>query len=80
VADASGAAVPGLTVTAANQATNLGYTGVTNEAGNYIITSVPISTYVIATKLQGFKSVQSTSDAVGRADGARRLHAGAGGT
>ena len=48
VSDESGAAVPGLT-TATNQATNIGYTGVTNEAGNYIITSVPISTYVIAT-------------------------------
>src|SRR4030095_9717852 len=36
------------------------YTGGPNEAGNYIITSVPIGTYVIATGLQGFKSVQST--------------------
>ena len=60
VSDESGAAVPGLTVTATNRATNIGYTGVTNEAGNYIITSVPIGTYVIATELQGFKSVQST--------------------
>ena len=60
VSDASGAAVPGLTVTATNQATNIGYTGVTNEAGNHIITGGPIGTYVIATKLQGFKSVQST--------------------
>src|SRR4029434_544006 len=60
VSDESGAAVPGLTVTATNQATNIGYTGVTNDAGNYIITSVPIGTYLIATELQGFKSVQST--------------------
>src|SRR4029450_12841080 len=59
VSDESGAAVPGLTVTATNQATNIGYTGVTNETGDYIITSVPIGTYVIATELQGFKSVQS---------------------
>ena len=34
--------------------------GVTNEAGNYIITSVPIGTYVITAELQGFKTVQST--------------------
>ena len=60
VSDETGAAVPGLTVTATNQATNIGYTGVTNEAGNYIITGVPIGTYMIATELQGFKSVQST--------------------
>ena len=31
VSDASGAAVPGLTVTATNQATNIAYTGVTND-------------------------------------------------
>ena len=37
VSDASRAALPGLTVTATNQATNVAYTGVTNEAGNYII-------------------------------------------
>ena len=60
VSDASRAALPGLTVTATNQATNIPYTGVTNESGNYIITSVPIGTYVITAELQGFKSVQST--------------------
>ena len=59
VSDASGAAAPGLTVTATNQATNIAYTGVTNEAGNYVITSVPIGDYVIAAELQGFKGVQS---------------------
>ena len=60
VSDASGAGIPGLSVTATNQATNIAYTGVTNEAGNYIITSVPIGAYVIAAELQGFKSAQST--------------------
>jgi hypothetical protein len=60
VSDASRAALPGLTVTATNQATNVAYTGVTNEAGNYIITSVPIGAYVISAEMQGFKSVQST--------------------
>src|SRR5436190_1944728 len=48
VSDESGGAVPGLTVTAVNQATNIAYTGVTNTAGNYIMTSVPIGAYVIA--------------------------------
>ena len=59
VTDASGAALPGLTVTATNQATNIAYTGVTNDAGNYVITSVPIGAYVIAAQLQGFKAVQA---------------------
>ena len=41
VTDQSGAAAPGVTVTATNQATNVEYTAVSNEAGNYTITSVP---------------------------------------
>ncbi|MPZ19950.1 MAG: hypothetical protein GEV06_18850 [Luteitalea sp.] len=60
VSDDSGAAVPGLTVTATNQATNITYTGVTNEAGNYVMTSVPIGTYIVAVDMEGFKGVQST--------------------
>ena len=48
VSDQSGAAIPGLSVTATNQATTIVYVGVTNQAGNYIITGVPIGDYVIA--------------------------------
>jgi hypothetical protein len=59
VSDASGAAIPGLSVSAVNQATNIAYTGVTNEAGNYIITGMPIGTYVVSAALQGFKGAQS---------------------
>ena len=59
VSDESGGAVPRLTVTATNQATNIAYTGTTNQAGNYIITSVPIGIYVITADLQGFKGAQS---------------------
>src|SRR5713101_3030535 len=44
VSDQSGAKVPGATVTAINQATNVAYTTVSNEAGNYSITSVPVGT------------------------------------
>jgi phosphatidate phosphatase APP1 len=62
VTDNTGGSVPGLTVTATNQATNIAYTGVTNDSGNYIITSVPIGSYVISVDLQGFKSVQSKAD------------------
>jgi len=60
VSDESGGAVPGLTVTATNQATNIAYTGVTNAAGNYFITGLSIGGYVISAELQGFKRVQST--------------------
>src|SRR5213594_732498 len=57
VSDQSGAKVPGATVTATNQATNVAYTAVSNEAGNYSITSVPVGTYVIKAELSGFKTV-----------------------
>ena len=59
VSDPSGAPAPGVIVTATNQATNIAYTGVTNQAGNYVITSVPIGEYVISAALTGFKGAQS---------------------
>jgi len=43
VADQSGATVPGATVTATNQATNVTYTATSNNAGNYTVTSLPVS-------------------------------------
>ena len=42
VTDQSGAAAPGVTVTATNQATNVEYTAVSNATGNYDILSVPV--------------------------------------
>src|SRR5262245_5267949 len=56
VADQSGAAVPGATVTATNQATNVNYNAVSNETGNYTITSVPVGTYILKAELSGFKT------------------------
>ncbi|HVR69964.1 MAG TPA: carboxypeptidase-like regulatory domain-containing protein, partial [Vicinamibacteria bacterium] len=54
--DQSGAAAPGVTVTATNQGTNVPYTAVSNDAGNYTITSVPVGTYVVKAELSGFKT------------------------
>src|SRR2546425_5123809 len=56
VTDQTGATVPGATVTATNQATNVIYTAVSNEAGNYTVTSLPIGTYVVKVELSGFKT------------------------
>jgi hypothetical protein len=56
VTDQSGAALPGATVTATNQATNVSYTTVSNEAGNYTITSVPLGSYVVKAELASFKT------------------------
>ena len=56
VTDQSGATVPGATVTATNQATNVAYTAVANEAGNYTVTSLPLGIYVVKSELSGFKT------------------------
>ena len=57
VSDQSGAAVPGATVTATNEATGVAYTAVSNEAGNYTVTSLPLGVYVIKAELAKFKTV-----------------------
>jgi hypothetical protein len=59
VTDETGAAVPGATVTATNQATNVEYTSVSNDAGSYTMTSLPVGTYVIKAELSRFKTAAS---------------------
>src|SRR2546422_2622401 len=56
VSDQPGASVPGATVTATNQATNVAYTAVANDAGNYNISSVPVGMYVVKAELPGFRT------------------------
>jgi hypothetical protein len=56
VTDASGGVVPGATVTATNAATNVEYTAVSNNAGNYTIQSVPVGSYVVKAELASFKT------------------------
>src|SRR6476469_6994087 len=56
VTDTSGAVVPGATVTATNEATNVAYTAVSNDAGNYTISSLPVGAYVIKAELARFKT------------------------
>ena len=56
VTDDSGAAVPGATVTATDQATNVAYTGISNEAGNYTVSSLPVGTYIVKVELSRFKT------------------------
>jgi hypothetical protein len=56
VTDESGAAVPGVTVTATNEATNVESVAVTNEAGNYTITPLVVGAYTIKAELTGFRT------------------------
>lgn len=54
-ADASGAVVPSVRVTATNTATNLVRETVTNEGGDYTLTNLPVGTYTIAAEGANFK-------------------------
>ena len=55
IVDETGATLPGVTVTATNQATNVEHVAVTNQAGNYTITPLTVGTYVIKAELAGFR-------------------------
>ena len=56
ITDQTGAVVPGATVTATNQATNVDYTAISNDAGNYTVSFLPVGTYVVKAELSRFKT------------------------
>ena len=60
IADGSGAAVPGATVTIKNEDTGLELTAVTDETGTYTIRNVAGGTYTLKASLQGFKEFVQT--------------------
>jgi len=47
VTDSNGAVIPGASVTATNSATNLSRTTSTNDEGDYVISSLPVGSYVV---------------------------------
>src|SRR4051812_37327539 len=55
VKDAQGGLVPGATVVATNQQTQLNWTAVSDQTGFYTFPNLPPGKYTIATELQGFK-------------------------
>ncbi len=54
VQDASGGALPGITVTALNTGTNVKSTGVTNSSGDYRISNLPPGNYDVSAGATGF--------------------------
>jgi hypothetical protein len=60
VTDQSGGAVPGVTVTATNTATNDARTAVTSTEGVYQLSALTVGTYELAFQLDGFKSMRRT--------------------
>src|SRR5205809_5646810 len=61
VADASGALIPGVTVTATNTGTGIVNTVVSNESGAYNFASLQPGTYKVTAELSGFQT-QTYSD------------------
>src|ERR1700719_716503 len=57
-ADESGAALPGVTVTATNMGTNQARTAVTDRGGRYYIGALQPGSYTIAAELTGFAAQQ----------------------
>ena len=57
VADESGAALPGVTVTATHNATGFNRSVVTGSDGSYRFQSLPVGTYTVTADLSGFASV-----------------------
>src|SRR5262249_17021812 len=60
VKDQSGALLPGVEVTVTQTATGGKRSTVTNETGNYVLTSLPIGPYMLEASLAGFKAYVQT--------------------
>src|SRR5207248_2870404 len=60
VKDATEAVLPGTTITATNEDTGLMRTTVTNGAGAYTISDLPVGRYRLSAELQGFKTATRT--------------------
>src|SRR3989338_3300117 len=60
VTDSSGAVLPGATVTATQTATGVGRSVVTDAAGSYVVSNLPIGPYRLEISLSGFRPYVQT--------------------
>src|SRR5688572_5251989 len=65
VADATGALIPGVEVTARNVATGIVNTTLTNEAGAYQFQALQTGTYETSAALSGFRTATNNNVALG---------------
>jgi len=65
VTDASGAYIPGVTITANNTNTGIANTTITNEAGAYNFPSLQTGTYTLSAELVGFQTQRYTNVTLG---------------
>src|ERR1041384_4138462 len=71
VADATGALIPGVTVTATNTGTGIASTTVSNESGAYSFPALQPGTYKISAELPGFQTQTMTGVQLGGAQQVR---------
>ena len=64
VTDASGAVVPGATVTLTNEGTQVSFPTETTDSGTYVFDSVQVGTYTVTVEKEGFKKYVSTGNIV----------------
>lgn len=62
VRDGNGAVVPGATVTAKSDATNVSQSQTTTDAGLFAFTSLPVGSYTITIERSGFKTYKKTGN------------------
>src|SRR6059036_3052883 len=65
VSDATGALIPGVSITATNTATGIVNTVLTNEAGAYQLASLQTGTYKVSAELSGFRTQTYNDVALG---------------
>ena len=63
IADPSGAVLPGVTVTATNNATGVARTTTTSATGDFSLPDLPLGTYAIEASLQGFQTLHVNVEA-----------------
>ena len=61
VKDATGASIPGATVTATDTGTGISQTRTTNAQGFYSFQELPLGSYVVTVEQKGFKQYQQTN-------------------
>jgi Carboxypeptidase regulatory-like domain len=71
VTDASGAVVPGASVTVTNVATGVSQNALTSSSGDYIFNQLQVGTYAVKVEAKGFKSFTNSGIQLSSGDRAR---------
>src|SRR5205085_9020678 len=64
IKDATGAVIPGATVSVTNASTNLVRTATADGEGFYTLTNLPVGTYMVSAESQGFKRAEQAGVAL----------------